>query len=176
MACTIEQESPSFHPPPLRRSPFSSLSLSLFPSSFPLGERQSMPSRRPLQYLYVYPSRIPANAISLYLSLGPCLIRLFDHASSAFFHTTFVRQGDVDRLLSISRILYPFLLPTRACSLPFSFFFFLFSRLRPFDDRIVDREERKRERDYYIHGRYPRIFLLSLSLFLSKLAAFFLPR
>ena len=145
MACTIEQESPSFHPPPLSvvllfpPSPPLSLSLFLFPSFLASGNL-CLPGARCNISTYIL--RGYRLTQSLFTSLGPCLIRLFDHASSAFFHTTFVRQGDVDRLLSISRILYPFLLLTRAC---FFFSSFFFSQLRPFDDRIVDREERERE-------------------------------
>ena len=165
----------------LRRSPFSSLSLSLSVSiSFLLlaSGNLCLPGARCNISTYIL--RGYRLTQSLFTSLGPpCLIRLFDHASSAFFHTSFVRQGDVDRLLSISRISYPFLLSTRAClSLSFfyfSFFFFFHSYVHSTIESSI--EERERERNYYIHGRYPRdLSSLFPSLSISKLAAFFLPR
>ena len=176
MACTIEQESPSFHPPP----PLS-LSLSvvlLFPLSLSLSVSISflllasgnlcLPGARCNISTYIL--RGYRLTQSLFTSLGPpCLIRLFDHASSAFFHTSFVRQGDVDRLLSISRISYPFLLSTRAClSLSFfyfSFFFFFHSYVHSTIESSI--EEREREIIIYtvdILAIFLHSFPLSLSL------------
>ena len=155
----------------LRRSPFSSLSLSLSVSiSFLLlaSGNLCLPGARCNISTYIL--RGYRLTQSLFTSLGPpCLIRLFDHASSAFFHTSFVRQGDVDRLLSISRISYPFLLSTRAClSLSFFYFSFFFSFIVTSIRRSNRRSRREREREITIYTvDILEIFLHSFPLSLS---------